>query len=1165
MSWFSKAGIYEKLALYCIDKSPLLVDKHKLKSKDGKIILTDARINHRLDSDNEDTEINSESQAVNELNGFIKYIELEISSSGLTINIEGSELTLHDTGQSSLDVNQITEDLMKSVHLLKNNISSFDYKDYGSSSYSRSFDAETSTDSSTSDLKSDDNISIKKEPLYSDDVLKSEENELEENEDVSPSSSGSLMDSFKNKILDMVLSNFHIKFTDTRIILLDSEMIVDIESFEAKSSGNERYIDIFGVGLQRYDEENVNTTNPMEKSIFVSARSSFAESNIQQSKVDSLKENDFFIYLEEMSIYFMSNNDPSKLIPEEIMISDFSIKYEDTTMDFNSFNIFVKKNIHKYIFKTDELILKITSPNLDVKGYKVELTNIEYGNYIKTRTKNGKLIASDTFEIEKFKVSHKNINLSSKKSKTENKAFSVVFKNNKTNTEKSFGLDFKLAAIELVSKAYRINSGIILKIPVVVGNWQQSKLSADINTLSFSLIESFKNLNILNNFVIVDNIKLNFVDKRLFVDIGDMFGDFCADSLNCFIKTVIDVFYTETFPDHMKYKFETEKDIDMSDIFETNDFFTPENIVENKKQTDSEFYFNSNDSQPKFKLKKRFLKSLIENSHVNSHNEFNNFKQLFRFSSDSQFTLNLRIKSVVFKMHDGFNFKYTKNTIASKLKQQSDSDSESHEVLFNSIYIPKNYKQNAFTNNDYLETQNFNKLPEFSLQRFKDHSGELIIKDFKLTFESVNKVVQSKLKICCQELEVFDRLKQSDFNKFLTSHKTPEIDHSFFKEKRDFITFELETVKPDEHLLATEIRMKLKLEPIKMHVNEEFIDFLMRFFTFKDERFELIDEYPENAFIQKLEIMGINISVDFKSKNTKLQEPEESNESKDTKVRSKFLNTLKSLIVVENCDLKFKHLVMYGIDDFSDISAIIQSRWIMDVVNSQRIALMSGVLPLNSAMNITTALKNLIEQPFVQSSSMDVSRSLQNNLLDLGRVSGNELLKFGVNISHQTQKWLESTESMLLNKNNTIKDSFAEVKSISYTNEGNIIGQKGRKNSLDHYSSNEGLEDEHILRNKTGEKPTNFKEGLNLAFTSLESNLGQAYKTVSNTSKDVQRTNNNKDASKMIINNLGITLLKPLIGATGALNSSFQGLQGELQDDEMNHYLKLYFEDKYKV
>ena len=187
MSWFSKAGIYEKLALYCIDKSPLLVDKEKLKSKDGKIILTDARINQKLDSDCEDANLDFDSKASSELDGFIKYIDLEISSNGLTINIEGGKFIVHNSDQSSLDVNQITEDLMKSVHLLKSNINSFNYKEYETSSYTRTSDTETSTDSLTQDFDSEDGMDLKKEPLYSDNVLKNDEIESEDNDDDSRS------------------------------------------------------------------------------------------------------------------------------------------------------------------------------------------------------------------------------------------------------------------------------------------------------------------------------------------------------------------------------------------------------------------------------------------------------------------------------------------------------------------------------------------------------------------------------------------------------------------------------------------------------------------------------------------------------------------------------------------------------------------------------------------------------------------------------------------------------------------------------------------------------------------------------------------------------------------------------------------------------------------
>ena len=1146
MSWFSKAGIYEKLALYCIDKSPLVVDKEKLKSKDGKIIVTDARINHQLANENSSKQDSSKNEGFNEIDGIIRHIDLEITSNGLTINVEDCEVIVHDTNQSSLDVNQITEDLMKSVHLLKNNINSFNYKEFGDSLYASSSETETSTDS----------IDMKKEPLYNDEIITSEEKDLEDGSDAQ-NSSGSLMDSFKNKIIDMVLSNFHIHFNDVRVILVNSEIVVNIESFEAKSSGSERYIDMFGVGVEKYYEDELAKPSPVDNSIFVSARSSFTNSKAQNLKDGLSDENKYLMYLEEISLYFISSNDPSKLIPEEIMISDFTVKYDDMNMSFSSFNVFVKKNIHRFIFKTDELIINITGSKLDSKGYKLELNNIEYSNYMKAKLKNGESFASDTFEIEKIKVFHKNLNLSSKKSSSSHKALSVVIKNTYHENEKTLGFDFKLVALELVSKTYRINSGIILKIPLITGSWKNSKLTGVIKTFSFSLIESFKTLNILNNFLIVDNVKLKYEEACLSVEIAEANGDLCADSLNCFIQTMMDIFYTETYPDNLKYKFESDELIDLSGVLASSDYFIPENFDDDTKSHNGSIGIE--EKSVNIKLKKKFLKGLIENLLLEKEKDGSIEGLTGKLKdSNSKFNLRLLVKTFKFKMHDGFNFNYTRDTIALKLKQQSDSDGD--EILFNSIYIPRTQKQNNNTDNEYLETQNFNILPEFNLQKVKRHSGEITATDLSVGFEVINQVVQGKLQLRCKDLDVIDNLKSSNFNKFLTSHKSPELDNSFLKKKRNLLSFDLEIVKPDESLLATEMRMKLQLEPIRMHINEEYVDFLMRFFTFRDERFELVDEYPETAFIQKLEIMGINISVDFKSGAKKSKEEKDVNEEES--VRSKFLSTLKSLIVVENCDLKFKHLVMYGIDDFGDISKIIQSRWIMDVINSQRIALMSGVLPLNSALNITTAFKNLIEQPFVQSSTMDVSRSFQNNLIDLGKISGKEFLKFGANISQHTQRWLESTEALLSDSNVNIKDKYIDVKKEYYANEDNIIGQRGRQSDTEQIHNTPAFDDNLPLRIE--EKPTNFKEGMNLAFSSLESNLEDAYKTVSNTSKDLQRTRNNKDASKMIMNNLGITLLKPLIGATGALNNSFQGLQGEFQDDEVNYYTKLYLKEKYK-
>lgn len=1146
MSWFSKAGIYEKLALYCIDKSPLVVDKEKLKSKDGKIIVTDARINHKFADENRNKQDSSENGGFNEIDGIIRHIDVEITSNGLTINVEDCEAIVHDTNQSSLDVNRITEDLMKSVHLLKNNFNTFNYREFGNSIYASSSESETSVDS----------INIKKEPLYNDDIMTNEENNLGDDFDAQHSSV-SLLDSFKNKIIDMILSNFHIQFSDVRVILVNSEIVVNIESFEAKSSGSERYIDVFGVGVEKYYEDKLAMRSPVDNSIFVSARSSFTNSKAQNLKDGLSDEGKYIMYLEEISLYFISSNDPSKLMPEEVMISDFSVKYDDKIMSFSSFNIFVKKSIHRYIFKTDELIVKITAINLDSKGYKLELNNIEYSNYMKAKLKNGESLSSDTFEIEKIKIFHKNMNLSSKKSSSSHKALSVAM-NRYSENEKAFGFDFKVIALEMVLKTYRINTGIIIKIPLITGSWKNSKLTGVIKTFSFSLIESFKTLNILNNFLVVDNVRLVYEGSYLSVEVAEANSDLCADSLNCFIQTMTDIFYTETYPAKLKYKFETNELLDLSDILASSDYFIPEKFDGDNKSHSGSICIEK-EKPVNVKMKKRFLKGFIEK--VLLEKEKCGSIEGFPINlnpSNSKFKLSLLIKALTLKMHEGFNFNHTRNTIALKLKQLSDSDRD--DVLFNSIYIPKNHKQNTTAENEYLETQLYNTLPEFNLQKVKTHSGEIKATDLSVDFELINQIIQSKLQLRCKDLDVIDNLKSSDFNKFLTSHKSPELDNSFSKEKRKLLSFDLEIVKPDGSLLATEMRMKLCLEPIRMHINEEYIDFLMRFFTFRDERFELIDEYPERAYIQKLEIMGINISVDFKSGVKKSKEDKDVNEEES--VRSKFLSTLKSLIVVENCDLKFKHLVMYGIDDFGDISKIIQSRWIMDVINSQRIALMSGVLPLNSALNITTAFKNLIEQPFVQSSTMDVSRSLQNNLIDLGKVSGKEFLKFGVSLSQHTQKWLENTEALLSDSNVNLKDKYIDVKKEYYASEDNIIGQRGRQNETERLPNAQESDNDQALKGEN--KPSTFKEGLNLALSSLENNLGDAYKTVSNTSKDLQKTRNKKDASKMVMNNLGITLLKPLIGATGALNNGFQGLQGELQDDEVNYYTRLYLKEKYK-
>lgn len=1256
MSWFTKNGIYEKVALYCIDKSPLLVDKDKLTCKDGIITMKDVRIDYKIDKSSKEQELSG----YDEINGLIESIQLEISSNGLKIEFEGSEFMINGS-DPSMNVNQLTEDLMKSVNLMKSSANVDDeteaddehednFKSHSKVSNSSNSISSMNTDSqrqnsmssidsfgytksvmldiassfmgSIEDFKNTSSTAginteeeAKKFDQYYDDNLPED---ISLDDDIEPPKS--LLDSFKNKIIDMMLSNFQIKFANTRILFTSMGMIIDIESMEAKSKENERFLDFYGIKIidsnNNYKEEEERDVNDdetmMSSSIYMSAMSSFSKNFENNQHTNNENESKIILSLEDISFFFISNNDPKKFIPQEIMVSPFTVEYDDMKFQVESFNILISKSINKYTFKINEFTFELHSETIDKNGYKIELVGIEYGNFVKNQHTNESIPTFDTLTVQKFKISHKHLNFSSKKSKSGNEAIIIIFKNNSNDRS----IEFKFKTLELVAKTYRINSGVILKIPRIFATYHNNKLKGAIKTFSISLIESFKNLNTVNDAVVVDNISFQFVDKTLNLNIDEMLGNFCCDSFHCFIQTMMDISYTESFPDNLKYEREVNskepplnlKDILLGeDFFDANLLFKSEDIIDSVNGTENN---NGFQTEKKFKLKKNFLSDLI-NKKVNKPSNRTDLKV---FNDPlSKFNLNLQLETLSLKMFEGYHFDYTKNLIKENIlnstkeeeeeekknnddnegggeREENDGNGEVNEapnILFNSIYIPyKRSKTNPINieKSGYLEEFVFGKRNLPFLGKSQKHSGELVVDRLEIKFENLtpdflptqdlkkeDAFIMTRFCLSAKNLDILDNVESSNFNKFLTSFKSPQLDHSCFAHNLKLIDFELENVRPDPHLLTSEFRMGLKTLPLKLHINEDFVDFLMRFFTFNDPRFELIDEYPEEVFIQKFEIASMNISIDYKSKETK------ANEENEKKIKSIFLNTLRSLIVVENCDIKLKHLIMYAIDSGDDIGRVFQDKWLNDIVSSQRLALMGGVSPLKSAMNLSSAVKTLIEQPIQQASNVGWTRSLQNGLLDFGKTTTNELLKLGVNISGGTQNILEATETSLI-ANNSNNDN---TNSINKRNEDELL-QKSLK--MDQLAYNDDLIGNNItsdnkkqiatssFSSSTNDKrkrveikqPETFKEGLSLAYSTLGNNFNIALKTAISTSKDLHQTENNSEAAKLFLNNMGVTFLRPLIGASDALNKSFQGLQGQLQDEELTYYINQKLKDKYK-
>lgn len=113
--------------------------------------------------------------------------------------------------------------------------------------------------------------------------------------------------------------------------------------------------------------------------------------------------------------------------------------------------------------------------------------------------------------------------------------------------------------------------------------------------------------------------------------------------------------------------------------------------------------------------------------------------------------------------------------------------------------------------------------------------------------DSDNSEVLNEINVSVQDVEVIDNIPSSTWNKLLTYLKEePRARGSHM------LSLNIKLVKPIRYLEATECILHVQLLPLRLHIDQDTLEFLTRFFEFKDSRFDLIDEFPDIVYIQKL-------------------------------------------------------------------------------------------------------------------------------------------------------------------------------------------------------------------------------------------------------------------------------------------------------------------------
>ncbi|EME82574.1 uncharacterized protein MYCFIDRAFT_203313 [Pseudocercospora fijiensis CIRAD86] len=551
-------------------------------------------------------------------------------------------------------------------------------------------------------------------------------------------------------------------------------------------------------------------------------------------------------------------------------------------------------------------------------------------------------------------------------------------------------------------------------------------------------------------------------------------------------------------------------------------------------------------------------------------------------SQDVPFRLRLRDFHVIWHIYDGYDWQRTRDGIVEAVEQvemraeerrakhrQSLQDREDDEAvigdfLFNSIYIgvPADHDAqelrrqiNRNIDEDVSETASIpvsgmsrpttqysasgqprqRQRRRLKLGRSKSHKIAFELKgvsaDVSVMPPGSGEVVSS-VDLRLKEFEIFDKVPTSTWRKFLT-----HLDNDPSKREmcKPMFHIQLENVKTLESHAASEIVLHVSVLPLRLHVDQDALDFITRFFEFKDPEMVPSGDPGEQPFLQRVEVDTVDMCLDYKPKNIDY-----------AGIRSGKTTEFMNFVTLEGCNIRLRHAIVYGLRGFDALHPTLNDIWMPDIKRNQLPRVLAGLAPVRSLVNIGSGMRDVVAIP-VREYKKDgrIVRSIQKGAFHFGKTTASELARLGAKVALGTQTMLANAEEFL-----------APEASASR-----------RPGSARHVSSDQGWHDvasdddepEQRVVSAYANQPLGVLSGLKSARRYLEHDLLTAKDALIAVQGEVLESRGPGGAAAAVIKHAPTVILRPVIGATRAVGTTLLGVGNQIDRGNLRKV-----DDKYK-
>ncbi|KAF8447739.1 hypothetical protein L210DRAFT_3527080 [Boletus edulis BED1] len=547
-------------------------------------------------------------------------------------------------------------------------------------------------------------------------------------------------------------------------------------------------------------------------------------------------------------------------------------------------------------------------------------------------------------------------------------------------------------------------------------------------------------------------------------------------------------------------------------------------------------------------------------------------------ASDTTLRIRIHDSDIVLLLHDGFDWPRTRKIIEKEVKEmrkklarirqlvatgqtQEPLDEATSTTLFNSIHIGLQQDLESMDPDTLIAAideelddsaeigteSSWQSLHPASPGRAQTVSARVHAKrltrskgpSIEIRLEGLNAEIDnhhpgetlvSRTLILARDLEILDHIKTSTWKKFLTDMRS-DSRGNVRETDSNMVRVELLSVRPSPSHPAEEARLRAKILPLRLYVDQDALDFFKKFFAFQDPDSPSTPEdgkKNEEIYFQHAEVFPVDIKLDYKPRRVDYRA-----------LRDGRTIELMNFFHFDGAEMTLRHLTLHGITGWPRFFDTLNDLWTPDVKATQLVDVISGVSPIRSVVNVGSGVADLVLLPIAQyKKDGRIVRGVQKGTKAFVQSTAMEAIKLGARLATGTQVILEQAENVL---GGQFEDSVtAEALQIPYENE---------------YA--DGSDEELISRYAA--QPAGLKEGVQTAYHSLQRNLLSAAQTILAVPMEIYERSGEEGAVRAVVRAVPIAVLKPMIGASEAVSKTLMGLHNTLDPN-----VRLENEAKYK-